>query len=305
MESVVIFGGTGFLGLSLAKYLSKNGLHPILVARNRPGSSLGNEFRQWDVISLCEWVQALEGAKAIVNLAGQSVDCIKTPENCDLILRSRVESTRTIGRALMAVKKLPQVWVQMSTAHIYGDPPTQLCTERSATGFGLAPFVGEAWENAFLLSLPKGVRGITLRTSFVIGKKGGALPKLKRLVKIGLGGKVGSGKQGMSWIHQFDLNQIIHQAITDQKYNGMYVASSPKPVSNQEFMQMLRKKMNVSIGIPTPAMITRIGAKLIFKTDPDLALYGRYVIPSRLVEEGFEFRFPNLEDALEDLLGKN
>ena len=245
MEKIIIFGGTGFIGLSLANHLAKNGFKPIVVARNRPKKAIKFDFVQWDSFSLGAWVQVLEGAKAIVNLAGKTVDCIKTPANCDLILRSRVDSTKIIGKALLEVENPPKIWVQMSTAHIYGDPPSQLCTENSSTGYGLAPFVGKSWEKAFLEVLPKDVRGVRLRTSFVIGKNGGALKELKRIVKLGLGGRAGSGTQGMSWIHEYDMNEIIHQAIKNDKYTGFYIASSPNPVSNQVLMKQLRKELKM------------------------------------------------------------
>lgn len=302
MNKILIFGGSGFIGLSLAKHLRDKGLRPIILGRNNPKENIDFEFLKWDAFSVDVWAAELDGATAIVNLAGKTVDCIKTPDNCDLILRSRVDSTKTIGEALKTVSNPPPVWVQMSTAHIYGDPPSQVCTESSSTGYGLAPFVGKAWEEQYLSSLPEGMREVRLRTSFVIGRNGGALVSLKRIVQLGLGGKVGSGKQGFSWIHEVDMNEIIYQSITNENYRGVYIASSPNPVSKKEFMQTLRRKMNVPVGLPAPALLTRFGAKYIFKTDPELALYGRYVKSERLEKEGFNFQFPELDNALRNLL---
>lgn len=302
MDKIIITGGTGFIGLSLAEHLSKKGLHPILIARNRPERKTAFGFVKWDGMNLGDWVNSIDGALAIVNLTGRSVDCIKTPDNCDVILRSRVESTGVIGKALKAVQNPPKTWIQMSTAHIYGDPPSVVCTENSATGYGLAPFVGKAWEDALLRSKPEGVREVRLRTSFVIGKNGGALSKLKRIAKLGLGGKVGNGKQGISWIHEYDMNEIFYRAITNQNFNGVYIASSPNPVSNSEFMKELRRSLKISIGMPAPEWVTRLGARLLFKTDPELAIYGRYVKSERLKADGFQFTFPRLPEALDDLL---
>jgi len=304
MNKVIIFGGTGFIGLSLADHLKNKGFTPVLVARSKPKKPITHEFRKWDAISIGDWIEDLKECKAIVNFAGKTVDCVKTPDNCDLILRSRVDSTTTIGKALKEINNPPKIWIQMSTAHIYGDPPTQICSEESATGYGLAPTVGKAWEDAFLNSLPKKTRGVRLRTSFVIGKNGGALKSLKRIVRLGLGGTVGHGKQGMSWIHEYDMNEIILQAIINDKFKGIYIVSSPNPKSNKEFMKLLRKKMRIPFGLPSSELMIRIGAKMVFNTDPELVLYGRYVKPQRLKVEGFTFKFPDLENALDDLLKK-
>lgn len=301
MDKVIITGGTGFIGLSLAKHLKERGFTPVLVARSKPKQVTEFEFVEWDGVKVGDWAGSLDGAKAIVNLAGKSVDCIKTPDNCDLILRSRLETTRTIGHALSTIENSPKIWIQMSTAHIYGDPPVQVCTESSPTGYGLAPFVGKAWEKALLDSKPEHVREVRLRTSFVVGKNGGALSTQKKITKLGLGGKVGNGKQGISWIHEFDMNEIIHQAILNDSYEGVYIASAPNPVSNKEYMKTLRKTMGIPFGLPAPEFITRFGAKVLFNTDPELAIYGRYVIPQRLLDEGFSFRFPDLESAFSDL----
>jgi uncharacterized protein (TIGR01777 family) len=234
------------------------------------------------------------------------VDCIKTPDHQDEILRSRVEATLALGVAMRAVKYPPAVWVQMATAHIYGDPPAVVCSEGSPFGVGLAPFVGKAWEEAFQASALPEQRKVILRTSFVIGRNrgagGGALARLKTLVRFGLGGTVGSGEQGMSWIHETDMNRLFEAALLDPRMQGAYIATSPNPVSQKQFMRALRQAAGMPIGLPAPAWLVRLGAPLLMRTDPDLALYGRYVVPRRLQEEGFEFRHPHLPEALADLL---
>jgi len=303
MKDVIIFGGTGFIGLSLAQHLkSKGEFNPIIVARSKPKNKTPYAFKQWNAETVGDWKDLLEGATSIVNLAGKTVDCIKTPDNCDLILRSRVNATLVIGEALKTVNNPPKVWIQMSTAHIYGDPPKTVCTEESATGYGLAPFVGKAWEEAFLKVLPENMRGVRLRTGFVIGKDGGALKALKQIVKLGMGGTVGKGEQGMSWLHEYDMNEIIYQAIINKSYGDFYIASAPTPVSNKVFMKTLRSKMKIPFGLPAPEFITRFGAKYIFKTDPELVLYGRYVYPKRLLKQGYQFKFETLDVALDDLV---
>lgn len=301
----MIAGGSGFLGVSLAHHLAAAGREVVLLSRTTP---IAGPWRHavWDARTVGEWSRELDGAAALVNLAGRTVDCVKTPDHRDEILRSRVESTLALGEAARAAASRPAVWVQMSTAHIYGDPPTLVCDEGSAIGEGLAPLVGERWERALAEAAPEGVRTVVLRTSFVIGRDrgagGGALDRLRRVVRLGLGGRVGSGRQGMSWLHEEDMNRVFERAITDASMRGVYVASSPQPVSQAEFMRTLRGVMGAPIGLPAPGWLVRLGAPLVMRTDPDLAIYGRYVVPRRLTQEGFAFRFPTLEPALRDLL---
>ena len=150
---IVIAGGSGFLGVSLAFHLAARGMSIALLSRRSP--KLDGPWRHvaWDGRSQGEWCRELDGAMGIVNLTGRSVDCVKTPDHQDEILRSRLESTRMLGKAVGEVGAPPPVWVQMSTAHIYGDPPEVLCTEESPFGYGLAPFVGRAWEEEFRSSV--------------------------------------------------------------------------------------------------------------------------------------------------------
>ncbi len=210
---IVLAGGSGFLGVSLAHHLAGMGKSVVLLSRQPPRVNGPWRHVCWDARTLGDWRRELDGADGLVNLAGRSVDCIKTPDHQDEILRSRVEATRVLGQALRTLERPPPVWVQMSTAHIYGDPPTLLCDEDSAFGYGLAPFVGRAWEEAFRESVLPGQRQVVLRTSFVIGRDrgvgGGALKTLRLLARLGLGGTVGTGTQGMSWIHELDMNRLF------------------------------------------------------------------------------------------------
>lgn len=298
---VVIAGGTGFLGRNLADYLTAGGYSVVVLGRHEPGPVTGVTFEAWDARTLGTWAQHLEGAAALVNLAGRSVDCIKTPDHCDEILRSRVESTRVLGEALSRLDKSPAVWVQMATAHIYGDPPTAICDEQSAIGYGLAPAIGKAWEDAFRSVKPPGSRGVALRTSFVLGRSGGALSRLGRLAKLGLGGTIGHGRQGISWLHEQDMNRLFLHAIENPDVSGIYNATAPSPVSNREFMRELRRAVGMPIGLPAPAFGVRLAAPLFMRTDPELALYGRYVIPKRLNDEGFTFEYPEIKAAFTQL----
>ena len=301
MGRVVIAGGTGFLGQNLAKHLTDRGWEVVLMSRHAPKGDASWRHAVWDARTVGDWVHHLDGATAFVNLAGRTVDCIKTPDHCDEILRSRVESTEVLGRALQSVKTLPRVWVQMSTAHIYGDPPEVVCDEDSSFGWGLAPFVAREWEQSFTRSLPSSMRGVILRTSFVLGKNGGALRQLSRVVRLGLGGTVGHGRQGISWIHERDMDRLFERAISDESMRGTYIATAPNPVSNAEFMREMRQALRAPIGLPAASWMVRLAAPLMLRSDPELALYGRYCVSKRLKEEGFEFLFPDVRSALRDL----
>lgn len=305
-DKVVIAGGSGFVGVSLAHHLLQCKFKVTILSRNRPKVDGQWDFVKWDARTLGDWQSVIDGAAAVVNLVGRTVDCIKTPDNCDEILRSRVEATRVLGLAMRSVAVLPPVWVQMSTAHIYGDPPSVVCTEDSPFGYGLAPHVGKAWESQFAQSVHPEQRGVILRTSFVVGKDrgagGGALSRLRLVTRLGLGGKIGSGRQGMSWIHEQDMNRIFERAIRDSSIHGAYIASSPNPVSQKDFMRSLRRALRMPIGLPASEAMVRLGARWLLRTDPELALYGRYVVPQRLIDSGFSFQFPDLDSALADLL---
>ncbi len=304
-KKIVIAGGSGFVGTSMATHFVKLGGKVTVLSRSSPKIAGDWDVVRWDARNRGEWVSHLDGCDAVVNLTGRTVNCIKTPDHQDEILRSRVEATRVIGAAMRSIDTPPPVWVQMSTAHIYGDPPHLVCDEDSEEGIGLAPTVARAWEHAFAESKLPDQRGVVMRTSFVIGRDigggGGAMATLGLLARIGLGGRVGAGTQGMSWIHETDLNRLFVKGITDDQMLGVYIASAPNPVSQVDFMRALRKALRMPIGLPAFEWMVRIGAPLVFRTDPELALYGRYVVSRRLADEGFEFQFPNIEKAFASL----
>ena len=304
---IVIAGGSGFLGISLARHLASCGASVVILSRRTPKVAGAWRHVSWDARTLGEWKRELDGAAGLVNLVGRSVDCIKTPDHQDEILRSRVEATRVLGEAMCSTASPPPVWVQMSTAHIYGDPPELVCNEDSPFGSGFAPFVGRAWEEAFHSSALPDQRKVILRTSFVVGRDCGvgcgALARLLPLVRFGLGGTIGTGKQGISWIHETDMNRLFERALTDVNMRGVYIATAPNPVSQRVFMREMREAVGVPIGLPAFRWMVRIAAPLL-GTDPELALYGRYLISRRLHEMRFEFKFPNLPGALADLIAR-
>ena len=306
-KRIVIAGGSGFLGRACTRHLHALGAEVVVLSRREPGFSGKAGFERVRRVDWsggpAAWHGWLDGADGIVNMIGRSVNCRKTPAHCDAILRSRVDSVRLLGKALGMVDKKPPVWVQSSTAHIYGDPAECHIGDDATTGWGLAPDVGRAWEAAFADNLPAGTRGVLLRTGFVIGREGGALPVLARLARLGLGGKAGHGRQGFSWIHTQDFCRIVERALLNPGMDRTWNVTAPVPVSQAGFMRSVREAVGMPIGLPAPEWLIRLGARWIMDTDPDLILEGRYIIPTRLMETDFTFAFPRLDEALRDLLG--
>lgn len=306
---IVIAGGSGFLGRGFAEALTRRGDSVTILTRAatpQPGFPPGVRWLQWDAKTLGDWAACLDGAAAVINLVGRSVDCRKTPENKRIILESRVDSCRALGQAMRAVDHPPPVWVQSATAHIIGDPvpPDALCDDSTPPGpmNEMAPSVGVAWEKAFNDAKLPQQRGVILRISFVLGPAGGALDRLRLVTRLFLGGTVGSGNQWISWIHQDDLTRLILAAIEDPAYTGTYMVTAPHPVTNRDFMRAMRRAYRRPWSPPAPAIAIRLACRCFLNTDPDLALLGRRCVPTRLLgERRFEFQRPSLDAALQNL----
>jgi len=303
---IVIAGGSGFLGVALAEHLIAGGAEVVILSRNAPKIAGKWKHVVWDGRTLGDWRRELDGAAGLVNLAGRSINCVWTPEHREEILHSRIDATRILGEAVKLAGTPPPVWVQASAANIHGDENSGVVNEDAVFGHGFTQDVAKAWEATFQKNLLPSQRGVIVRISVVLGRDrgagGGALPTLRRLAKFGLGGTVGPGTQGFSWIHELDMIRLFERGLTDPTMRGAYIASSPNPVSQKIFARQLRRTVGMPIGLPAFSWMVRIGAKWIMRTDPELALYGRYVVSKRLKDDGFEFQFPELRPALEDLL---
>jgi len=300
MKTIIIAGGTGFLGQVLESYFSKKGYVVKILTRNPKQDN----HIYWDAKYRDQWTKELENTEALINLTGKSVDCRYTEKNKKLIYNSRIDSTNILGYAINTCKNPPKVWLNSSTATIYKHSlEKQMTEEHGNIGNDFSMNIAKAWEKAFYdFTTPK-IRKIALRTSIVMGKNGGALIPLKQLTKFGLGGKQASGKQKVSWIHELDFARAIEFLINNKTLHGNFNLSVPKPIENKTLMKAIRKTLKMPFGISHPIWLLKFGAKLI-GTETELVLKSRNVIPKRLLDHGFVFSFTHIEAALNDLIGK-
>ena len=296
MKRIILAGGSGFVGSALVPPLRAKGYEPLVLGR-------GATDLQWDGKHVGEWANALDGAEAILNLTGKNINCRHTEENRRDIISSRVDSVRALGEAIARCATPPKVFVQASGVGYYGDTADRVADEDSPPGNDFPAEVCRLWEGAFeALNLPA-TRKVVLRLGVVLGRDGGALPMLEKITRWFLGGSAGSGKQFISWIHVADIVTLFEAAIEQPELSGVFNATSPRPVTNNEFMRELRRALRRPWSPPVPAALARIGAWLM-GTNGELALTSCRCVPRRLVRHGCDFQFPDLRDALASLYPK-
>lgn len=308
---VVIAGGMGQVGGVVARAFQRDG-HDVVVLSRKP-TSAGWRVAGWDGKSLGAWAEEVDGADVILNLAGRSVSCRYTRENRRLIMDSRVDSTRVIGQAIAQAPCPPKVWLQASTATIYyhrydapnddngilgGEEPNAPDTWR----FSIA--VAKAWEQALNEVETPNTRKVALRSAMTMSPdSGGIFDTLLSLVRHGLGGKAGDGRQYVSWVHDRDFVRALYWIIEHEDMAGAVNIAAPNPLPNAEFMATLRKAWGIRIGLPATRAMLEVGA-VFLKTETELILKSRRVISSRLAESGFQFQYPEWRDAAEDLCAR-
>ncbi|MGX1929878.1 TIGR01777 family oxidoreductase [Flagellimonas sp. 2504JD4-2] len=304
MQKIIIAGGTGFLGNILIKNL-KSYAKDIVVLSRKPQRSYENiRFIKWDGNTLSSWSVEIDGCDVLINLAGHSVDCRYNSKNRSEILASRVNSTKALGAAIQKAKNPPKLWINSSTATIYRHSVDKQMDERTGEiGTGFSVDVAKAWEKALFSFDTTKTRKVALRTSIVLGKSNGALAPLSNLVKLGFGGKQGNGNQFVSWIHEKDFAKSIMFIIKNKDISGPVNIVAPKPTTNRTLMENIRDTIGISFGIPLSRTLLEIGARII-KTETELILKSRNVIPQILLDSGFQHDFGTLEIALADLLGR-
>lgn len=308
---IVIPGGTGQVGNVLARAFVAAG-HEVVVLSRQVAPTAGWRVVRWDGATLDgDWVGEIDGADVVLNLAGRSVDCRYSAENRRQIMASRVDSTRAVGAAIARAARPPRVWLQSSTATIYAhrydsanDEATGLFESREPDArpdWKFSVEVAKAWERTAEEALTPATRKVLLRSAMIMSPdRGGIFDVLLRLVRFGLGGTAGSGRQYVSWIHDRDFVRAIFRLIEDESFAGPVNLAAPGPLPYADFMRDLRQAWGTPIGLPATKWMLEIGAFLM-RTETELVLKSRRVVPGRLLEAGFEFNFPRWRDAAEDL----
>ena len=311
---IVIPGGTGQIGNILCRSFSAAGDEVVVLTRN-PAACTACRSVEWDGKTLCSWAHELDGADVVINLAGKSVNCRYGKKNRREITDSRVNSVRAIRRAIEKAKRPPRVWLQAATATIYahrfdapndeftgiigGDEPNAPDTWRFSID------VAKAWEAAVTESGPlPNTRTAMMRSAMTMSPdRGGIFAHLLGVIRFGIGGPTGSGRQFISWIHEYDFVRAIRFVIDNEDLSGVVNVCSPNPLPNSEFMRELRRAWGTKIAFPTMRWMLEIGTFLM-RTESELVLKSRRVVPARLLKHGFEFQFPYWSDAAEELCAR-
>jgi uncharacterized protein (TIGR01777 family) len=293
--SVVVTGGTGFLGSALVASLLRSGRDVVVVTRDPARARVASGARavSWD-----ELPSAVDGASAVVNLAGETIAQRWTRAAKARIVSSRAEAAERVGEALRAAKGRPGVLLNASAVGFYGDRGDEELTETSPAGTGFLAETTTAWEEAARRAAPEGVRLVLPRIGVVLGEEGGALAKMLLPFRLGLGGPLGSGNQWMPWIHRDDLVSLLATALDDPRAEGPVNAVAPAPATMRDFASTLGKVLRRPAFAPAPAFAIRAARGEM----ASLVLDGQKVLPAKAAALGFRFRFPALEPALRDLL---
>lgn len=304
MKKMVIAGGTGFLGSVLSDYFKDKVDLIVILTRGKSVQKENIKYVHWDAANLSGWEQHLEAADALINLTGKSVDCRYNSKNKKEILNSRITSTKILQKAVNECKKPPAVWINSSTATIYEHSEKEpMSEENGIIGNDFSMNVARQWEASFFKNTEGTTRKVALRTSIVMGNKGGAMQPLKMLTKFGLGGKQGKGNQMVSWIHETDFARAVAFVIVNTQLTGVLNVTAPNPIQNCKLMKTFQQELHIPFGINIPKILLEVGAILI-GTETELVLKSRFVIPEKLQQNGFAFTYPSIDGALKNLLGE-
>lgn len=309
---IVIPGGSGHVGSLLAGAFGADGHEMVVLSRSRSPRPPARVV-QWDGHTEGKWVREIDGADVVINLAGRSVNCRYNKHNLTAMLRSRVQSTKAVGAAIGQASRPPRVWLQASTATIYAHTFGSAYDESGEFGgnepdvpayWAFSVDIARAWEGALADAATPKTRKVALRTAILMGiGRGGAFDLLARLTRFGLGGPLGGGRQYMSWIHEDDFVRALQFLIERDEPTGPVNLAAPSPLPQREFMSELRRSLGVPIGLPATSFMVEIGA-FVLRTDPELILKSRRVVPGCLIDAGFAFEYPTWPTAAQELAAR-
>ncbi|ACO45664.2 DUF1731 domain-containing protein [Deinococcus deserti] len=298
---LVIAGGSGFLGRAAARHFSSRGWDVVLVSRSRPAHTTPARWVPWDGVRQDAWAREIDGAAAVLNLAGRTVNCRYNARTMLEIYTSRLASTRALGRAIRDSAAPPPVWLNSSTATIYRDARDGPQSESGEIGAGFSVDVALRWEAALMEEMLPHTRRVALRTAMVYGVgTGGVMETTDRVVRLGGAGAMAGGSQRVSWIHETDFCRALEFLIASE-LSGPVNVCSPEPLPNNEFLRAYRKAWRMPLGLPSAAALIQVGAR-IMNSEAELLLKSRWVWPGRLLDAGFEFLYPTWENAIHALV---
>lgn len=301
-NKIVLAGGNGYLGSVLAKHFSPITDEIFILSRKAQPKSGNIKTIVWDGKTAGDWAKSLENTDLLVNLCGKNVNCRYTTKNREEIIQSRLQPTALLGKVIQGMENPPKLWINVTSATIYRHAEDRYQDEiNGETGTGFSVEVCKAWESSFFESNTPQTRKIALRMGIVLGKTDSAFPRLLNLVKMGMGGKQGNGEQYVSWVHEQDAALTVEWLLQQEEISGIINCTAPQPVKNYTLMQQIRKTYGISFGLPAPGWLLNIGAKII-GTETELILKSRWVRPTILLNGGFEFKYPTIERAIEDIL---
>lgn len=304
-RTILMAGGTGTMGRILQKHFVGCGWNVLVLSRHpERHAAKGITFLAWDGRTLGTWAEQLEHTDVVVNLAGRSVDCRYNERNKAEILNSRVEATHALGLAIARCDTPPPLWINLSSATVYRhaeDRPMDEDTGELGTDF--SPQVVLAWEKAFFTHERVGVRQVAVRCAMVFGPHGGAFPRFRQLVRLGLGGHHGPGTQYVSWVHEADVARFFQWLIDTPQVNGIINLAAPAPLPERDLMRHLRTRLKPLFHFPIASWMLPIGAWSM-RTEVELVIKSRRVLPTRALQLGYAFQYPSIGPALDDLIGR-
>ncbi|MBL1410645.1 epimerase [Sphingobacterium faecale] len=302
MKKVVLAGGSGHLGRLLAELFIKAGMKVVVFSRSKVDKAMEKvDYVYWDGETLGDWVGELEDTDTLINLCGKSIQCRFTKENQQALTNSRVVPTKLLGEALRSLKRPPRLWINFSGISIFGGKETLHAEDSTDYGIDFLSVLAQEWEAAFVDIPLQNTRKVILRISPVLSKGSGMFAELYPLVKMGLGGKVGDGKQMVSWIHEHDFVQMVKWVAELEEPAPVYHACSSDTRSNKDFMRVFREEAKISLGLPVPVFMAYVGS-FLKGVDVSLLLQTVPATTKQTIEDGFKFKYNYLHSALAQLI---